>query len=128
MQKEIKYISVFSLWVAILILFSHAAIPHQQHLSSGIYRGFESGTMDTGNGKVPMNCQFFRDISFEKTENNSVHDSDKDCFSIILAMARPNIELPDSTNKAGVFFRAFLRLTDAFFQENISVRGSPRTV
>jgi len=125
MQKEIKNINLYSLWLAIVIFFFHTVIPHQQHLNSGFESDFQSGTMDDSSGNNPVDCQLYKYFSLEKTKSSSIKNSDDNTHKVTSVKAEFQFQRSENTNKRTIFFSTCGCLTDIFFQKSIPVRGSP---
>jgi hypothetical protein len=70
MKKVIKYIPVFFLWIAWLVITAHLIIPHDHH-SSDLYGNKENGcpVTDRKSGHdhgLPIHCHAFNDLAAEK--------------------------------------------------------------
>ena len=124
MQKRIKNTSLFVTWLAIGVLFLHAAVPHRQHLNSGFEPGFEQGTMDANTTGVPVSCQWFRNLSFEKPESNTGNHANE--WNFMAPAINPPLPFRVSEkNRQTVFPNPCETPTEDFLKDGIPVRGSP---
>jgi hypothetical protein len=127
MKNKIKHTSVFILWLAYMVFFFHAAIPHQQHLNTGYEQGFQTSTTDDNSNNAPVNCQLFRISSFNKPENNTAGNS----IEITHQSPAMNPEsypcVVDKTGAIAPLSNAVEGFAKVFFRESIPVRGSPFT-
>lgn len=70
MSKIFKNISVFSLWLAWLVITAHLIIPHDHHLADSFTSKDDScpvsnGKTDHSSG-FPIHCHAFNDLNSEK--------------------------------------------------------------
>lgn len=69
-QRNIKYISVFFLWFAWLVMTAHLMIPHDHHLADSF--AHQGNSCPDSNGRsshipaFPVHCHAFNDLTSEK--------------------------------------------------------------
>jgi hypothetical protein len=70
MSKIFKYISVFSLWLAVIIMSAHMIIPHDHHIADSFSNHEENCTASNNNSRhhtsFPVHCHAFNDLVSEK--------------------------------------------------------------
>jgi hypothetical protein len=70
MQKIIKYLSVFFLWLAWLVMTAHLIIPHDHHLADSFAHQGNSCPDSNSNTNhlpaFPVHCHAFNDLTSEK--------------------------------------------------------------
>ena len=70
MSKVFKNISIFSLWIACVVITAHLIIPHDHHLADSFSTMEDScpvsnGKTDHSSG-FPIHCHAFNDLTSEK--------------------------------------------------------------
>ncbi|NOY95457.1 MAG: hypothetical protein GXO81_03595 [Chlorobi bacterium] len=68
MQKGIKNTSIFFLWFAGLIIFSHAVTPHHHHFSPIIDYNYQVNHKDNDPENNPFHCHSFNNLAIDKVE------------------------------------------------------------
>jgi len=70
MRKIIKYISVFSLWLAVIIMSAHMIIPHDHHIADSFPNQNENCPASNNESRhhpiFPFHCLAFNDLVSEK--------------------------------------------------------------
>jgi len=78
--KAFKNLTVFSLWLAGLVIIAHLLIPHDHHSGSGIFDKEDTCHSDNAGHKhkspvFPLHCHALNDLTFEKTSTVFVADN-----------------------------------------------------
>jgi hypothetical protein len=130
MSKLIKYIPVFSLWLAGLALVTHLIIPHDHHLAEACANQEETcpvSDKNTGNHHgFPVHCHAFNDIASEKAI----------IFPLLKKNQSDNSSVTRQSNtlviESGVFqktiFDIYSSFTDSYLLEYSSLRAPPSII
>jgi hypothetical protein len=102
MRKTFKYISVFSLWLAGLIMSAHLIIPHDHHLADSFSNQDLNCPASNNHSKhpsgFPIHCHAFNVLSSEKLRPVHVSQNIQYIFiSFSKFSDRSKIELPVSS-------------------------------
>ena len=130
MSKIIKYIPVFSLWLAGLALVGHLIIPHDHHLAESSVNQEETCPVSNDNSGnhhgFPVHCHAFNDIAAEKAvvfpllkKNHS------DNNSITCPLNAFGIEPGVFQNTVSDTYRSF---PDSYLLEYSSLRAPPSII
>lgn len=117
------------IFLAGLIIFAHAAVPHHHHFE--LTHSFEQestceSTAQEKNSKNPdSHCHAFNILAFGNTTNFSLNQSLSEYFSFYLHGIIDNIEIPSVNNHITTFFGHQTIFFKQFFVTAQSLRAPP---
>ena len=121
MHRKTENISLYFIWIVILMFFAHGAVPHDHH--SGYHSEHEE--QDSQNQSIPVHCHVLNDLIIDRTADSVGTSS--------ISKTSPNsfiyrfFNLPDKNKTLTVFIKISNDLfpDDTHRINNTPVRGSP---
>ncbi|VAW20778.1 hypothetical protein MNBD_BACTEROID01-1131 [hydrothermal vent metagenome] len=125
MQKGIKNTSTFFLWLAGLIIFSHAITPHHHHFSPIVNYSHQVNHKDNPPEDNPFHCHSFNNLAIDKVEVISNKSSSIKIISDIAIINSTCFQYSKNPRKRICFSTNNDCLLNIVFLKNSPTRGSP---